>query len=1001
MLVTLSLLDFQAWGQGTPEEASGSYDKVMSFVAENAPFSAREYRALAVRDHERFEAVLDKWRKKISMHRQLMEESPEQADAYLRSIQLEDRAKALSDEIRFEKNQDTLKAKRAELAKVVGESIDISIRREQWKLADLETVPRELQEQLDQQMKNRTQAVESRIAKLLESQAVEAPATWSIGNRASVASDQPTLIPWPKSVKVGKGFLRISENTRIAYSQDELAPLANVLAGDIERIHGVRLVVAMVGKAKPEDIFLSLAGRENQSMEAYRLVVQKGATIEGDSYDAVASGMMTLVQAMLTNSDGLVIRRMTIEDKADRSFRGVQISIKNSYHSPAWVKRVIDLIRFYKIRLLMMHTAEAKWIGCVMDSTESIPLDDRRKHLLWTKSEMDDVIAYAKERGVYLFPHNESVPHYGGMKKALTVDFNPGDKFAGYMDEIDGKGIYQVEKMIPQEGDPRYWKFLKEVTRRAYDQFAAGWPDGKLPFYHMGPVYGEGGTTPANAVKILEFLKEKNPDIRLMYWNGPSCQDPALKPHVDSILGGYYHTGYGARPKDLFKDGGKIVNVSVDPLYFAIGRCAPTVARKHGENICRNFHVQRLNGTYYPESKGGDQVVGAMLPTWEMHSDGHIEALVEVMPFFAEHVWNVKSFPYPDDMFATVSARYYGGLERSISKLVSEPKPPGETKYVTATRGIRSDRVEILWGAGKNYPIHFQVFRSVKDDISTAASVSGKIPAINIDKVYRFADTSAANGQEYFYWVRAFNAFGGSDFGEAAQGYVGDKVVGIPQSYEPFAYSSGADLTKSQTGQGWAGAWTEENVFAATIEVEKKSLEYPGLKTSGGRLTIRQSEPTVPRGPGTEPFMNLNRVLSGEYGADGTEVWLSLLIKAQPRNNSPFRMKFGDSTIGRKQIGGDYDINRVRANVKMDDGETHLIVMRHICHKGNDLVHCWKNPTVGKMPDDTKAMVVSRIVDNRKNPKSFNIGIYAYTVSGYDLDEIRIGGSYEEVTPVK
>jgi len=220
---------------------------------------------------------------------------------------------------------------------------------------------------------------------------------------------------------------------------------------------------------------------------------------------------------MRKQGDGLVLPRMTVRDDADRAFRALQVDIKTGYHSPEWVKRAIDLARFYKVRMVELHSAEAMWIGCTLASSDDVPLDVRRRNLLWTRKEMDEVIAYARSRGVLLLPHNESTPRFEGMRKAVTSDFNTTDAFAGYMDEIDGKGAYEVKGSIPDQGDDRFWNFIKVVTQRSYDQFAAGWPGGALPYYHMGPVYGEGGTSPANAMRILGFLKEKNPKIKLMF----------------------------------------------------------------------------------------------------------------------------------------------------------------------------------------------------------------------------------------------------------------------------------------------------------------------------------------------------------------------------------------------------------------------------------------------------------------------------------------------------
>ena len=809
----------------------------------------------------------------------------------------------------------------------------------------------------------------------------------------------PPIIPVPKKLVLQGGVLRITAKARIVCHREELAPLAKILADDIARTHRVSLSVAKGPHAKADEIEIRLVTDDPflRGPDAYRLKVNQRVVLEAGCYDAAAMGAMTLLQALRPDADGtLTLPWMLVEDRADKPFRAVQVCIKNQYHSPQWVKRVVDLLRFFKIRLLELHTAESMWIGCVMDSTSGVPEKDRMRSLLWTKAEMDDVIAYAAQRGVFLFPHNESVPHYAGMKNALTRDFNTTDTFAGFMDEFDGKGPYEVKGSIPRDGDPRYWAFVKEVTQRSYAQFAAGWPDGKLPYYHMGPVYGEGGTTPENAVRLLTFLKEKNPDVHLMYWSGPAASHPVLKPHAKNIVGAYYSRGYGAPPGQLFKDGGEIINVSGDPLYFAVGWSSPRTARQNAKRICETFHVARLNGIDC--TKWSDQVLGAMLPTWEMRPAGHIEALLECVPFFAEHVWNVRPFPYPDTIWPEIAGRYHGNLEVLIKRQICERRPPSPTQYVTATQGLHPDRVEILWAAGDNFPEYFEVYRGEKNDPAAAKAVAGRIEASAVDRVYRFEDRTAEPKRRYFYWVKNSNPYGASEFGKPAQGYAGQAPVAVQSAYEPFDYKGAAGPAGWQGGAGWAEAWTEKNVLSATLGVAEESLTYPGLKTQGGRLTIRRCDPKIPRGKGTEPYMSLARRLAGKYGADGTEVWMSFLLKGTTSGNNTLAIRFGRGLVGRQQYSGRFMVDGVTHTTRIVSDRTFFVVTRTVFHSGNDLLHCWLNPAVGARPADEDAVILSRRVDNRR-PGDVEIGMYAYNVVDYDIDEIRIGKTYAEVAP--
>ena len=135
-------------------------------------------------------------------------------------------------------------------------------------------------------------------------------------------------------------------------------------------------------------------------------------------------------------------------------------------------------MRLYKVRVLQLHTSEALWVGAVMDSSNGADPRLIQEHAAWSKQEMDDVIAYAKARGVCLLPHNEMRPNDPFWTDVLTRRFNSRAPFTCYVDEIDHRGKYEIHGNLAD--DPRFWNFLKVVTQRSYDQFAKGWPGGQV-----------------------------------------------------------------------------------------------------------------------------------------------------------------------------------------------------------------------------------------------------------------------------------------------------------------------------------------------------------------------------------------------------------------------------------------------------------------------------------------------------------------------------------------
>lgn len=810
----------------------------------------------------------------------------------------------------------------------------------------------------------------------------------------------PALLPIPKSVTPGSGDLTLPAAARIVAQTAALEPLAKILASDIERVHGVKLATGQA-PTTAGDIVLCLAADAPalKGADAYRIAVDKGVLVEAGTYQAVAMGMMTVLQALHAEGTALKIERMSIADSADRELRALQVSIRGGYHSPQWVKKVIDLMRFYKVRVLQMHTTEAMWVGSVMESSNGADPKLLVENSAWSKQDMEDVIAYATVRGVSLLPHNEMRPNDPFWPAALTKDFNPTDKFADYVDEIDGKGKYAITGNLAD--DPRWWNFLKVVSQRSRDQFAKSWPNGRLPFYHIGPVYGEGGCNGKEAVRMLGFLKESNPGLRMMYWNGPGNADPDLTPNKRDVVVDFYSATWGGTPEGLLGAGYTLCNTSWTPLYIQPG--TRIKALRQGKWIFDDFHLSRFGdeGAFGEPIKPHahdctqfqDNIIGSLLSTWDFAGpddrEGHIEMITPCIPYFAEHIWNVRPWPYPPDAWQIASAAA-ARLMPLANQFLRDPRASSPPPNVTATDGVLPDAIEVLWAESDNYPQAYQVYRADADDPAKALPISDRIPGSFVRQLNAFRDAKVTPGKPYYYWVRSLNPVGPSAFGQSAKGSTGAGAV-LPVAYEAFDYPAGTALNGLTGGSGFKTAWKVDE-FNAPLTITAEGLTYPGLKTSGGALHVESTDAdeTNRRRP---PHIVIHRELVNTYGQDGTQVWTSYLIQAR-------KAEVGEclAMIGRLPIGKGWGDGFTFAGGKMLPNKTYLLVARYTFHKGNDLVHLWLNPTPGKQPADTDAVGISR---QEENPASdaFSIRMQPYGKGSYDIDEIRVGKSYAEVVP--
>ncbi len=812
------------------------------------------------------------------------------------------------------------------------------------------------------------------------------------------------ILPWPKKVILLEGQLNLP-SARVVAEAPSLLPLATILASDIQRVYQIALSPVQT-TAAAGDIVLRLVTDDPTltGPDTYRIHVDDRVIVEGATYQAVAFGMMTVLQVLKPDGTALKIARMTVDDTPDRAFRGLQVSIRGGYHPPAWVKKVIDLMRFYKVRVLQLHTTESLWVGAVMDSSNGATAQLLQANSAWSKQEMEDVIDYAIARGVSLVPHNEMRPNDPFWPSALTTNYNTSDAFADYVDEIDGLGAYVIPSDLGE--DARFWNFLRVVTQRSYDQFARSWPDGKLPYYHIGPVYGEGGCSGQDAVKMLGFLMEKNPDIKMMYWNGPGSTDPDLSPHKNNIVVDFYSSTWGGTPDSLLAAGYQLCNVSWTPLYIQPGSRVKAV--RQGKWIFDEFQLSRFGreGTFGEPiidhatdcSSAQSGIIGSILPTWDFsgpyQDEGHLEMISPCIPYFAEHIWNIKSWPYLACSWDNASAAY-AQLSLLADNFLREARVSSAPGNVTATTGVLPAAVDVFWSESDNYPVSYQVYRATSNNSAAAQPVSGLIAASFVTQVNTFRDLTVTPGQTYYYWVRSINPVGVSAFSQSDSGVTGAGAT-LPVAAEPFDYPAGTALASLASGTGFGAGWVVDE-FNAPLVITTNGLSYPGLLTSGRALHVESTDADESNGR-VPPHVRIHRNLASTYGQDGTQVWTSYLIRGLNVEVGEIAANIGGPNVG-KGWGDGISVYTAGGGGKMLPDIIYLLVVRYTFHSGNDLIHMWVNPTPGTQPADAAASVITRAF---ANPTSniLSIRMQPYGKGSYDIDEFRVGRSYDEVVPV-
>ena len=211
---------------------------------------------------------------------------------------------------------------------------------------------------------------------------------------------------------------------------------------------------------------------------------------------------------------------------------------------------------------------------------------------------------------------------------------------------------------------------------------------------------------------------------------------------------------------------------------------------------------------------------------------------------------------------------------------------------------------------------------------------------------------------------------------------------------EQFSYTAGAIAGKNG-GSGFTSVWRGGGTVDAVGQT------YPGLATDGGGY--------VSDGNNGANF----RDLGSTYGADGTTIFVSLLISAQPgfSTENPDYAGFsffdgGDARANERFYLGQTFRQGVYGFVRDGDSDnlssasvspaSSLLVLEINFLAGPDNVSLYINPTTGlAAPDGTPtiASVTSFNFDRIRIQSGFN-------AAPFKFDEIRIGTTYADVSPV-
>ncbi|MEN9676797.1 MAG: tRNA(Glu)-specific nuclease WapA precursor, partial [Verrucomicrobiota bacterium] len=223
-------------------------------------------------------------------------------------------------------------------------------------------------------------------------------------------------------------------------------------------------------------------------------------------------------------------------------------------------------------------------------------------------------------------------------------------------------------------------------------------------------------------------------------------------------------------------------------------------------------------------------------------------------------------------------------------------------------------------------------------------------------------------------------------------------------SYDGADYSATSGLNGQNGGTGWFNAWS------GAARAQAEGLVFPGLVTVGNRfVTAGDNLPSLRR---LDPVGHELLLDGTSFGLDGTELWLSFLVRREPNfpagcygglslfNGGTEKLFVGIPTGATHWSLQQYDpgIFTTFSTAPVTAGETALLVLRlQFGVSGTqDRVELFVNPSPGVLPTTPAAVRTGpNLVFDRLRIQSGPVG----PASPTSIDEIRLGENYADVTP--
>jgi hexosaminidase len=246
------------------------------------------------------------------------------------------------------------------------------------------------------------------------------------------------IIPAPASLTKSPGTFTFSRATviRADKPKDKTVAFLHDFLANNQHFSNKTVKYYKKARLKGTNVVLTSVGAADLPSEGYKLMITpKRVTIIGKGA-GLFYGMQTLMQLFPVNPEAKVILPcVTIEDHPRFGYRGMMLDVSRHFFNATEVKKIIDLIAYYKLNTFHWHLVDgAGWRIQIkqypklteVGSTRIMPMfgsnrdfpDDTPYSGFYTQDEIRDVVKYAAARYINIVPEIEMPAHSDAALRA-------------------------------------------------------------------------------------------------------------------------------------------------------------------------------------------------------------------------------------------------------------------------------------------------------------------------------------------------------------------------------------------------------------------------------------------------------------------------------------------------------------------------------------------------------------------------------------------------------